>query len=162
MSPNPGLGPSNSFSGCHLRVFVKCKSKHVSPRCLQDKVPTYQHGIPSLTWSLPSIPDPSLVTSTPPLIQPYEDLLLIKHLVIFISLGFCMLVYIFLECLSSSCLPGKLLLISKGAAQVFTTQLSPPSWADCAPVRSQPSFARPSLTAHFTMYFSILQSALHF
>lgn len=66
MSPNPGVDPSNLFSQCYPKVFVKCKSEHVSPRCLQDKVPTCQHGIPSLTWSLLSIPDPSLVTSTPP------------------------------------------------------------------------------------------------
>lgn len=67
MSPNPDLDPSNSFSRSYPRVFVKCKSEHVSLHCLQDKVPTYHHGITSLIWSLPSIPDPSPVTSTPPL-----------------------------------------------------------------------------------------------
>ena len=50
--------------------LVKCKSECVSPPCLQDKAQTWQHGIPSLTWSLPKFPDPPLVTSTPPLTIP--------------------------------------------------------------------------------------------
>lgn len=47
--------------------LVKYKPQHVSPHCLQNKVPTYQTGMPSLIWFLPSIPDPSLVAFTPPL-----------------------------------------------------------------------------------------------
>lgn len=62
--------------------LVKYKPQYVSSHCLQNEVPTYQTGMPSLTRFLPSIPDPSLGASTPPLvcltIEPHKDVLLTK------------------------------------------------------------------------------------
>lgn len=46
--------------------LVKYKPQYASPHGLQNEVPTYQTGMPSLTRFLPSIPDPSLGASTPP------------------------------------------------------------------------------------------------
>ena len=101
--------------------LVKCKSECVSPPCLQDKAPTWQHGIPSLTWSLPKFPDPPLVTSTPltipcsPAIRRFTCwfFCLFKKKFFFYLLVLCLWVStcqgsVFLECLSMCCLPGKL------------------------------------------------------
>ena len=104
--------------------LVKGKSECVSPPCLQDKAPTWQHGIPSLTWSLPKFPDLSLATSTPPLpnpvVQPYEGLL-----VGFMSLGLHM---------PGLCLPGMpFLVLSSRQTAIQLTRCSPGIYSPLKP-----------------------------
>lgn len=160
MSPNLSLGLSNSFSWCYLRVFVNANLNMSLLIAYRIK---FQHAsMPYPPWPGPcqafqNLPlEPPLLLFLYFIIQPYENLMLTKHLVIFMSLGFCMSVSSFPECLSSSCLPGKLLDISQDAAQVFTSQVLSSSRADCAPFMSGPGFMHPSLTAHVTRYCNVL------
>lgn len=146
--------------------FVRCKSEHVSPYCLQDKVPTHLHGIASLTWSLPSIPDPSLVTWTPPLSIPcnpalwgfsaHKTTLLFSCLWAFACQG-----AVFLECLSSCCHQKKPYSCCKMQRKHWGAPSSSLTRADGIPFTSQLSFVHPSPTVQGIARCAAIFCSLH-
>lgn len=124
---------------------------------------------PPLTWSLPSIPDPSLVTWTPPLSIPcnpalwgfsaHKTTLLFSCLWAFACQG-----AVFLECLSSCCLPEKTLLMLQDVAQALksSVKLLDQSWQHSFYVTAKLCASFSHSTRYCTMCCNILQSALNF